>query len=464
MELRPSYHFLPEKNWMNDPNGPIQVNGEYHLFYQYNPNGDEWGSIHWGHAKSKDLIHWEPMPIALYPSPERREDHCFSGCTVIQDGRPVFLYTSIGPDRTPTSGAEQWIAYGDENWVQWHKPDVNPILTEDIHGDLLIEEWRDPYVWQMNESWYMVTGGTHKGKGCVTIYRSVDLIKWEFLNVLATGEGRVLECPNLFMLDGKWILTYSPDDKDNRIRYLIGTLRDDFTFSAETQGILDYGGREGYYAPTSFEDEQGRRIVWGWMPENARGTSKAIQGWAGVQAVPRTLHIDPVTGELMIRPVKELEGLRGEHFEFSSDELAQAEVWFPMEGKALELALSVVVPNEQGKWGIRFFRSPDGEEESLLEFDHHSKLMRLIRTKMNSDSDMHHFPLEAPIPRSLDGKFEIRLFLDHSTVEVFVNERVALSGRVYPMREDSTLIGINVENGSISFPELHVYKLNLLAE
>jgi beta-fructofuranosidase len=92
MELRPSYHFLPEKNWMNDPNGPIHINGDYHLFYQYNPNGDEWGSIHWGHAKSKDLIHWEQMPIALHPSPERGEDHCFSGCSVIQDGRPVIIY------------------------------------------------------------------------------------------------------------------------------------------------------------------------------------------------------------------------------------------------------------------------------------------------------------------------------------------------------------------------------------
>ena len=88
---RPIFHFMPEKNWMNDPNGVVFYKGEYHLFYQYNPNGDQWGTIHWGHAKSKDLVHWEHLPIALYPSNDKGELHCFSGCAVINDGEPTIF-------------------------------------------------------------------------------------------------------------------------------------------------------------------------------------------------------------------------------------------------------------------------------------------------------------------------------------------------------------------------------------
>ena len=146
---RPKYHFLPKANWMNDPNGPIFYKGEFHLFYQHNPYGEQWGNIHWGHAKSKDLVHWQHLPIALIPNHELGEEHCFSGCCVNNDGTPSIIYTSIGPERLPSTGAEQWMATSSDDMITWQKSPHNPLMTIDIHGDLDIREWRDPYIDQV---------------------------------------------------------------------------------------------------------------------------------------------------------------------------------------------------------------------------------------------------------------------------------------------------------------------------
>ncbi|WP_084423438.1 glycoside hydrolase family 32 protein [Cohnella thermotolerans] len=157
---RPRYHFTPLRNWMNDPNGPFQRDGEYHLFYQHNPSGTEWGDIHWGHATSLDLVNWKRLPVALAPSRELGELHCYSGCSVVNGDEVTLFYTSIGEgERNATTGAQQWTAKGNDLRT-WRKPAVNPILTVDIHGDLRITEWRDPYVWRDQEEWKMLLGGT----------------------------------------------------------------------------------------------------------------------------------------------------------------------------------------------------------------------------------------------------------------------------------------------------------------
>ena len=183
---RPVYHFLPLAFWMNDPNGPLLYQGEYHLFYQFNPFDDKWGNIHWGHAKSKDLVHWEHLPVALEPSKEKNETHCFSGDCVINEGTPTIIYTSIGPNKLPKDGAEQWMALGDNGMANWTKFGENPIMTLDIHEGLNVEDWRDPFIWKEGEYWYAVLGG-HLPKPirpAVFLYKSDDLYNWQFLNPL----------------------------------------------------------------------------------------------------------------------------------------------------------------------------------------------------------------------------------------------------------------------------------------
>lgn len=213
---RPAYHFQAPAYWMNDPNGPIYYQGEYHLFYQHNPYGENWGHMHWGHAKSRDLVHWQHLPIALAPSEDQGEEHCFSGSVIVdENGIPRAFYTSIGPDTPAYDGAVQWMAYSGDGMQTWTKYPGNPVLTEDLHGDLKILDWRDPYVWREKNAWYVVLGGHPKdGRGAAFLYQSPNLVDWKFLNILYQSkpedqEGN-WECPNFFPLGDKRVLVYSP--------------------------------------------------------------------------------------------------------------------------------------------------------------------------------------------------------------------------------------------------------------
>ena len=257
--FKPTYHFMPDKNWMNDPNGTIQYKGDYHLFYQHNPFGYKWDHMHWGHAKSKDLVHWEHLPIALYPSVELGEKHCFSGCAILNDGIPVIYYTSIGEgNRNASVGPEQWMAISKDDMLTWEKHPNNPLLNLNIHDKMDIKEWRDPYIYRESDLWHMVLGGAHDGKGCVLSYSSEDLIKWTFIGKLYESNDTTIECPNLFKLDDTYVLFYSPC---STVQYRTGTINSENKFLSEVSGIVDYSGFEGFYATNTLVDEKGRTIL-----------------------------------------------------------------------------------------------------------------------------------------------------------------------------------------------------------
>ena len=203
---RPIYHFRPPANWMNDPNGTIYHDGYYHLFYQHNPYGDTWGHIHWGHARSKDLVHWEHLPIALWPSLEQGEEHCFSGCAWINGrGQPMLCYTKVSPDAGETRRPnEQWAALGDEAMILWQKHPANPILQLSTHGGPAFEgSWRDPFIFEEAGRTFMVVGATTGQEATVALYEAADgtLTRWTYRGLLISlplAELRFFECPNFF--------------------------------------------------------------------------------------------------------------------------------------------------------------------------------------------------------------------------------------------------------------------------
>jgi beta-fructofuranosidase len=456
---KPTYHFTAESGWINDPNGPIHVNGEYHVFYQHNPFGDEWGTIHWGHSKSKDLVHWEHLPLALYPSLDQGEEHCFSGCTVMVGGKPAILYTSIGPgERNARTGAQQWLAFGSDDLIHWEKSPVNPILKPEIHGDMDIEEWRDPYVWEMDGSWFMVCGGTHNNRGCAVLYRSNDLLSWEFLGITADGPERVWECPNLFQLGSKWVLTYSPDEEDNRVRYKLGVLTKEYRFIEEYTGILDFGGREGFYAATTCKDENGRRILFSWMPDSARGSNKEISGWSGAHNVPRLLSLNEETQRLHIEPIPELQSLHGEHWSLGSGWI-ESDMAKRIKGKALEISVIIDRKQSSGIFGMSVFGSPDGEEETLLEIDFNRLRVVLDRSKSSKYTDVHRYEVTADFSQIIGNDLLLRVFVDHSTIEVFIQNEIALSARVYPIRHDSEHVRVYANDGNVYLKSLDAWHM-----
>src|SRR2546423_3561670 len=157
---RPRYHFLPPANWLNDPNGLIHWKGEYHMFYQYNPNGPFWGTIHWGHAASADLVHWRHLPVALAPTPGSADEHgCFSGCAVDNNGVPTLVYTGVrGEEQLPC------IATGSDDMLTWQKYPGNPVIAAPPDGiDPL--DFRDHSVWWETDAWYQVIGSGIKDLG-----------------------------------------------------------------------------------------------------------------------------------------------------------------------------------------------------------------------------------------------------------------------------------------------------------
>src|SRR5699024_574045 len=187
-QMRQHYHFMPETGWINDPNGLIYYKGRYHYFYQFNPYYGHWDYMHWGHAVSKDLVHWEYLPVALAPS-EEYDDHirggCFSGSAIEHDAKLFLMYTGTF---NHGSGYEQkqCIAYS-EDGIHFTKYEGNPVIypPEGVPSDL----FRDPKVWKHDGIYYMVCGASRNKKAQALLYRSKDMIHWEFFNVLAESRG-----------------------------------------------------------------------------------------------------------------------------------------------------------------------------------------------------------------------------------------------------------------------------------
>ncbi len=211
-ESRPAFHLTPTVGWMNDPNGFSYYNGEYHLFYQYHPYSTEWGPMHWGHVKSKDLLHWQRLPAALAPDMPYDKDGCFSGSAVaLPDGRHLLVYTGVQQDRRVDGAIDQkqtqCLAIGDG--VNYEKWSLNPVLAgKDLPEGGSAIDFRDPRVWQEKDGTYRLIVGDRgpDGSGTVLIYRSEDGLAWNLVGQLDASHGEygaMWECPDFFPLDGK---------------------------------------------------------------------------------------------------------------------------------------------------------------------------------------------------------------------------------------------------------------------
>ncbi|MCD6518857.1 MAG: glycoside hydrolase family 32 protein, partial [Anaerolineae bacterium] len=324
MELdhRPKYHFQPLANWMNDPNGLIQWKGTYHLFYQHNPHEAVHGQIHWGHAMSEDLVHWVHLPIALAPDPWGPDkDGCYSGCAVNDCGTPTLVYTGVHPQ-------VQCLATSEDGLISWQKDPGNPIIATPPEG-LSLVGFRDPYVWCEDGEWLMALGAGREGRaGMVLLYRSSDLRQWEYLHPLCEAnslhEGVMWECPNFVSVEGRHVLFVSALPL-RRVLYFVGEYAER-RFSLGRANVLDYGGH--FYAPQVLVDEQGRRLLWGWIWEGRSQAAQRAAGWAGVMSLPRELSWDE-QGRLCILPVRELQALRRGHWRLG--EIAFNEGSYPLE-------------------------------------------------------------------------------------------------------------------------------------
>ncbi len=450
-QTRPAYHFHSPGQWMDDPNGVIYYKGYYHMMYSLNPDTDrhragmvyktgsslwktsepDWtgGITVWGHARSRDLIHWEHMPVALYPDTDHGEYYIWFGCTAINDeGVPVAIYTSIGyEDRNPTDSAVQFIAFGeDDDLVRWRPgTEVNPIMTEALHQGKKIWEWRDPFLFRQNGKTYLLLGGKEDqeqgGKAAVLLYEAEDkaFAKWNYKGVLFRYPNQKLrscECPNIVQLGEKWVIFVSPHGP---VEYFVGDLdAENCSFTWEKHGFVDCSAH--FYATNVITDDRGRKLLWGAV-EGFQNTF----GWNGINSLPREISLDE-NGRLVQRIPEELHELRGRTNVLDSDHRS---------AKAASAALELIVNFRAGEHGV--LRLGDAEIEICAD------LLVAEDTNIRLEDRPEH---------------TLHIFLDRSMMEIFIDEKDCFTAMVPPMTGECE-VAVSGGDIQVQFWELNVNDL-----
>lgn len=421
----PTFHITGPAQWINDPNGPIYYKGFYHVFYQLHPFSDESGPKYWGHARSRDLAKWETLPIALWPSTEAGEAEVWSGCCTINgDGEPMIFYTSIAPGKSAQTHAEQWAALADQDLIRWRKSPANPVLTEALHGDKKIYDWRDPFVFHDHDRTFMVTGGNlnqaQGGQAVVNIYEAQNaaLTQWVYRGVLFQHPDpsvRTAECPNFFKLGDKWVLLVSPYGK---AQYFTGEFdAQTCRFQAHARGFLDYG--PNFYAPNTMQVPDGRRLVWGWVSGFPGG-----HGWNGCLSLPRELKFSR-EGELRQIPAPQLSKLRGKAVEWRNVRLkGEGETLNLPKSSTLEIRADIDLNSAQ-TISLELKNAGNGADPVVISFN---------RPEVKTGDGKVSLPLQKD-----EQKLNLRIFIDHSVLEIFANESLCETRIIPPLEADATL-------------------------
>ncbi|USK47945.1 glycoside hydrolase family 32 protein [Bacillus sp. CMF12] len=479
-KYRPQFHFTPERNWMNDPNGMVFYDGEYHLFYQYHPNGTTWGPMHWGHAVSKDLVHWEHLPIALAP------DHhgtIFSGSAVVDwndtsgffDGKSGLVAIFTHADTYPDSNRprqRQSLAYSKDNGRTWVKYEGNPVLQEES-----ITDFRDPKVFWHRETnqWVMVLAAGQT----VRVYCSQNLISWEFASEFGEGHGShqgVWECPDLFELpvDGdsnqkKWVLFVSigndPKYKEgSRTQYFIGDF-DGKTFfnyhEPEATLWIDHG--RDNYAGVSWSDipaEDGRRIYIGWMSNWRYAKVIPTKEWRSAMTIPRVLELKKTEEgiRLVQKPIRELQSLRHDKALLENEVVVPGQnLLANIQSNTFEIIAKFEIGSAE-EFGFKVCKGTN--EETIIGYNPLNQTLFVDRAHSG----------EAVFHEDFAGKHEsillpenhqitLHVLVDQSSVELFGNDGVSvITDLIFP-NQDSKQIELYAKNGKVKLKSLELYTL-----
>lgn len=459
---RPRFHFVSPGGWLNDPNGLTQWGDTYHLFYQYNPDSTRHDRIHWGHAVSKDLVHWHDEPIALTPGDGPDADGCWSGVLVNDGGVPTLIYSGR------RDGAERaCLATGDPTLRSWRKEPGNPVIPEPP-SDLKLVAYRDHCVWHEGGQWHQLMGAGITGRGGAALhYTSPDLRRWRYEGPLHSADvdvpgtlwtGTMWECVDLFALDDRHILLFSVWDNETTYypAYYVGDYADG-KFVATSLHHLDYGLRY-FYAPQSTTDSDGRRVTFGWIQEGRTDDASQRAGWSGAMSLPRQLTIGS-DGQLLQAPVAEVATLRRDHTAVESQTLepGPAMVLPDVSGDQLDIEARLGIPSGASV-EISLRCSPDGSERTVVVLDREAGELRLDRVNSSQDPDVDRTPLAGALPVSADGRVEIRVIIDHSVVEIFANGK-ALTARIYPTRQDAIHASVRVTGGSVRLEQFDAWTM-----
>ncbi|XP_065003867.1 beta-fructofuranosidase, insoluble isoenzyme 3-like [Musa acuminata AAA Group] len=523
-ELKPRYHFRSARNWLNDPNGPMYYKGIYHFFYQYNPYGSVWGNIVWAHSVSTDLINWKALAPAIYPSEPFDIYGCWSGsATVLPGDKPVILYTGVDPEQRQVQNIAFPANLSDPYLREWTKPDYNPVIPPELGVNA--SAFRDPTTawYAPNKHWTLVVGSKRDRRGMAILYRSKDFVHWIKAKhpLHSSKDIGMWECPDFFPVAAKGRQGLDTSAYGDGVKHVLKVSLDatryeyytvgkyfhymdkyvpDVTSSDDHTGLrYDYGN---FYASKTFYDPaKKRRILWGWANESDSAYTDKDKGWAGVQAIPRSIWLDDSGRQLVQWPIEEFETLRDKHIfvksknipsggflEVKEMQTAQADVEVTFDVASLEKAEEFdpyYVDDAQafcakktaetkggvGPFGLLVLASANREERTAVFFrifKAQSKYMVLMchdptRSSKRESTYKPTFAGFVDIDVTKTRKISLRSLIDHSVVESFgAGGKTCITSRVYPsvaIGENAHLFVFNNGAQDVKLSELNAWEI-----
>lgn len=480
---RPQFHFTPRAQWMNDPNGMVFYEGEYHLFYQHYPDSNVWGPMHWGHAVSEDLVHWEHLPIGLYPD---SLGYIFSGSAVVdwfntsgfgQNGQPplVAIFTYHDPQGEKAGRIDfqyQGIAYSNDKGRTWTTYEGNPVVPNPG-----IKDFRDPKViWdEASDQWVMVFAAWDQ----VKLYGSPNLKDWTHLSDFGKewgSHGGVWECPDLFPIqveetgETRWVLLLSINpggpNGGSATQYFVGdfdgknfVLDENFAKALspkETAVWLDYG-RDNYAGVTwsDIPKGDGRRIFMGWMSNWDYAQVVPTTAWRSAMTIARelTLHQTSVGLRLFTQPVEEMEKIEEQTYQLKPRELSGYMILTDSLGfstATMKVVIEIELP-ENGEADVGIALSNTQNESYRIGYNQASNQFYSDRRKAGKTSFSDKFAAEVhTAPRAFTGNtLELVLYFDVASAELFADQGAVVITDIFFPNNDFNQVSLYANNSSV---------------
>ncbi|PSS07342.1 Beta-fructofuranosidase, insoluble isoenzyme like [Actinidia chinensis var. chinensis] len=516
---RTSYHFQPPKNWMN---GPMMYKGIYHLFYQYNPYGADWGNIVWAHSTSVDLVNWTPRAPAIFPDQPGDINGCWSGSTTILPGyKPAILYTGIDPQKSQVQNLAVPKNLSDPLLIEWVKSPYNPLMAPTNLNQINASSFRDPTTSWLgpDKTWRVIIGSKRHRRGLAILYRSKDFVHWVKAKhpLHSAKDTGMWECPDFFPVSSqggldtntvglgiKHVLKLSLDDTKHDY-YTVGMYNLDKDRYVPDKGSVDndtglrYDYGKFYASKTFYDSAKKRRILWGWINESLPQPEYVKQGWSGIQAIPRSIWLDKSEKQLVQWPIMEIEKLRGNRvdmpssvlkggsmLEISSVTAAQADVEISFGEIELEKAelmdpswtnpqllcsrKATSVKGGLGPFGLKVLASKDLKEYTAVFFrifKGHNKYVVLMcsdqsRSSLNHNTDKTTYGAFVEVDPT-NEQLSLRSLIDHSIVESFGGGgKACITARVYPklaIGNWAHLYAFNYGSGSVRISKLSAWSM-----
>lgn len=472
--LRPRFHGMPAAGWTNECHGMYYSDGRYHLFFQKNADGPFMARLHWGHISSENLYDWREEKIALAPGDWYDIKGCWSGCVfsdeAITGGDPNILYTAVDYGKAMIAQASP----ESPSLQNWTKSPANPIINGRPNG--LSDDFRDPYFFRKGNDAYIIVGSSKNGIGTTTLHKyDPDTKRWSnngdlfFSGTSASRDGSFWEMPNITQMpDGKWLFTATPLGTAQGVHtlYWTGDITDNGQFMPDANSsmprLVEMNSRDGFglLSPTIYR-QGNKTIALGIVPDKLPAQTNWRLGWAHCYSLPREWAISD-NGLLTQKPFEGLTGLRSSTMFSRNDfELNSVLDIAPVSGREVELYGTFEVGNSE--FGFNIFKSGNSEGkiyynpasgEVTADF---SNLARLINDNGVYDGIYHCTLPEKPKTGDI---LKLNVFIDHSILDIFVNDKWATSIRVFPT--DSNADGIELfSNGRVKVKDLKAWKLEV---